>query len=386
MKFTINDIKNQFKERNYVLLDDEYINQKQALHFICNKHKNFGIQTIVYRNLKYKNNGCHCCAKEKFEQNNRTSASEAKKLVEEKGLEFISISYASENNKTYASIKFICPKHRYVGVQETPLYQIKNGKYGCNYCNFVLDTYTFEEKLKERNINYFNVIGKYINQDTPIELQCKRHGFNYFQRPRKIFEGVNSCPECRRESLKTQGLLSLEEAQLKLLKTHPMVHIVGKYKDTFTPVELYCDTHDYEFKCSINNYLYKGKYECCPKCCRTNGESRIIKFLDNLKYEYTQQKTFDNCKDKQLLSFDFYLNDFNTCIEYQGEQHYYSIEHFGGEKRYKRQLLHDEIKREYCINNNINLIEIPYWEKEDLEDFLWNELIKCGVINKMTYN
>ena len=32
------------------------------------------------------------------------------------------------------------------------------------------------------------------------------------------------------------------------------------------------------------------------------------------------------------------------------------------------------------LNNNIILIEVPYWEKDNLECFLWNELIKYGEI------
>lgn len=383
MKFTIEDIRKQFNERHYILLDEEYINQRQTMHFICEKHKEYGEQTIVYANFKYKHNGCHFCAQEKFQEKQRTSVEEVKRLTEEKGLIFVGITYSSENNHTYAIVQYICPKHRYVGIQESPLWQIKKGKYGCNYCNFVLDTTTFKEKLERLHIDYFDVIGEYKGQYDDIEIRCKKHQINYFAKPYKIFNGTNSCPLCHQEDLRTRNLLSKDEAEQKLHLTHPMLNIIGNYIDTFTPVKLHCNEHNYDFECSINNYLYKGKQECCPKCQRTSGELFIINFLEKYNYKYSQQKTFSECRVKQPLPFDFYLDDFNICIEYQGEQHYYAVDWFGGEKQLKKQQKYDEIKRKFCDENHIKLIEIPYWEKDNLNDYLWNQLKSCGAIKEI---
>ena len=69
MKFTIDDIRKQFDDRGYTLVSDKYTNQKQNMEFICNKHKEEGIQNIIYRNFKYKNCGCHFCEKEKIQTN-----------------------------------------------------------------------------------------------------------------------------------------------------------------------------------------------------------------------------------------------------------------------------------------------------------------------------
>lgn len=383
MKFTIEEIREQFNKRGYTLLDDKYINQHQSMHFICNKHRTNGVQTILYSSFKYKNSGCHLCANEKFLKEQRTSIEDAKLLTQNKGLEFVDISYASENNRTSAIIKYICPNHRYVGIQETPLYQIKKGKHGCNYCNMVLDTYTFKEKLAKNHIDCFDVVGEYTNQNTKIDLCCKKHNIIYEATPRKIFEGINSCPACHSEFLRINKLLSKDEAESKLHITHPMVDIIGNYIDTYTPVLLHCNEHKYDFTCSINNYLYKGKSECCPKCDRTSGELATINFLENNNIKYTQQKKFEDCRATLPLPFDFYLEDYNICIEYQGQQHYYSVDWFGGEKQLKKQRKYDEIKKNYCNNNNIKLIEIPYWEKENLNDFLWNKLKSCVAINKI---
>lgn len=46
----------------------------------------------------------------------------------------------------------------------------------------------------------------------------------------------------------------------------------------------------------------------------------------------------------------------------------------------KRTQKHDQIKTQYCKDNNIPLIRIPYWEKDDMEYFLFDELKKYKAI------
>lgn len=60
-------------------------------------------------------------------------------------------------------------------------------------------------------------------------------------------------------------------------------------------------------------------------------------------------------------------------IEYDGEQHYKPVEFFGGEEGFKNAQYRDKIKNDYCENNNINLIRLPY--------FLSNDEIKDIIIN-----
>lgn len=48
---------------------------------------------------------------------------------------------------------------------------------------------------------------------------------------------------------------------------------------------------------------------------------------------------------------------------------------FGGENRYKSQIKNDNIKKEYCKNNNILFIEIPYNDYYILnEEYIKNKL------------
>lgn len=73
----------------------------------------------------------------------------------------------------------------------------------------------------------------------------------------------------------------------------------------------------------------------------------------------TQHKTV---LDNRNYRLDFYINVHNKeyVIEFNGKQHYEPIDYFGGIEKYNEQILRDTILREYCVNNNIKLLEIKY--------------------------
>ena len=58
------------------------------------------------------------------------------------------------------------------------------------------------------------------------------------------------------------------------------------------------------------------------------------------------------------------------CIEFNGRQHYESIAYFGGDEHFQIQKKHDEIKRQYCQDNGIYLLVIPYWDIDDIDNIL----------------
>jgi len=59
-------------------------------------------------------------------------------------------------------------------------------------------------------------------------------------------------------------------------------------------------------------------------------------------------------------SLDVFIPSKNIGIEYQGEQHYFPISLFGGEKGFLERKQLDDIKREKCKEYNINLLEWKY--------------------------
>ena len=79
-----------------------------------------------------------------------------------------------------------------------------------------------------------------------------------------------------------------------------------------------------------------------------------IDFYDaNNNILYESQYSFKDCRNTLPLPFDFYLTDYNVCIEYDGRQHYKVNDFFGGEEAFEKLKINDAIKSEYCKNNNI---------------------------------
>ena len=62
------------------------------------------------------------------------------------------------------------------------------------------------------------------------------------------------------------------------------------------------------------------------------------------------------------------MPDYNLVIEFDGIQHFYSFEHFGGKEKFILRHKHDLIKNKYCFENNIPLIRIPYDADYTIDD------------------
>lgn len=70
-----------------------------------------------------------------------------------------------------------------------------------------------------------------------------------------------------------------------------------------------------------------------------------------------------------LLSYDFYLPQQNLLIEYQGEFHNHT-DRLRSDYEFKKQQIHDKKKLEYAHNHNIDLLEIWYYDFNNIEDIL----------------
>ena len=123
---------------------------------------------------------------------------------------------------------------------------------------------------------------------------------------------------------------------------------------------------------------YKTGTKVCRTCSRrmSKNERRIKVFLESLNIEFIQEKSFDGCEYKKKLLFDFYLPKYNLCIEYDGMQHF--DDHFfktiANTSSLEETQIRDKIKTEYCKNNNINLLRIPYWDENKIEKIILDKL------------
>lgn len=115
----------------------------------------------------------------------------------------------------------------------------------------------------------------------------------------------------------------------------------------------------------------------CSHCKESKGEKQINDYLESNNLKFKRQFWFDDCRATLPLPFDFVVfneDEIICAIEYDGEQHYKVIPHFGGEVGLQERKNRDEIKTIYCKENNIPLIRIPYWEFDNISQILDKEI------------
>lgn len=114
--------------------------------------------------------------------------------------------------------------------------------------------------------------------------------------------------------------------------------------------------------------IQSGRTSSCG-CLRSKGEEKIKTILNQTTIPFTQQKTFPSCINNRgnLLKFDFYIND-KYLIEYDGDIHFDSERSRGWfTDEYRADMkLRDETKNQWCKENNIPLIRIPYTKFDTL--------------------
>lgn len=112
----------------------------------------------------------------------------------------------------------------------------------------------------------------------------------------------------------------------------------------------------------------------CSKCCSSNGEKRIQKYLEENSIEHKFQYRIPECRNKLPLPFDFAIlkeNKLIALIEFNGKQHYeLGTGYFNSENTLKDIQYRDSIKINYCSVNKIILLVIPYFELNNIENIL----------------
>ena len=115
----------------------------------------------------------------------------------------------------------------------------------------------------------------------------------------------------------------------------------------------------------------------------SKGEYIVSKILKENNIFYIPYYWFSFCKNINPLPFDFYLPDYGVCIEFQGQQHSEPVMFINNpnssnthyindpQKAFKEQLKRDNIKRTFCYENDIVLLEPDYKNSfEEIEEMI----------------
>lgn len=101
-------------------------------------------------------------------------------------------------------------------------------------------------------------------------------------------------------------------------------------------------------------------------CITSIGEANIQNILQENKIVFEKQKIFPDLISESggYLRYDFYLPEYNRLIEFDGEQHYEEISFYSSTLEYRQNK--DQLKNNYAKMKNIDLVRIPYTEKNNI--------------------
>jgi len=241
---------------------------------------------------------------------------------------------------------------------------------GCAFCvGYVVSVDEIKQRIKDTIGSEYEFISKNDKNTKGIEIRHIPCGTIFKTTYNQIKYQLHPCPKCNRGEIEKSRRDNERKKIVEKFKTIPEFAIVdiNDYKNNFSKIRFLHNVCGREFRTTVNNLLM---YECCFYCDSSKGEKQINQFLTDNKIKFESQKTFDDCRgDKKLLRFDFYLPDYNFCIEFDGLQHFEPMQYSNGKERFLITQKHDKIKTEYCEQNNIGLLRIRYDEK-DLIRFL----------------
>lgn len=314
-KYTIEEVRQKFEQVGLVLLEEEYTNNKVAMRAKCPKHPDKEIK--INLNSVISGQGCRYCGIERRVNNKRVDFHLVEKLFQEKQYTLLSKKEDYINAET--KLAYLCPKHPNE-IQYMTYDSIRNG-HSCPKC-------ASEQNAKRQRKDF-----KFVQQ--------------YF-----------------------------EEVGYKLLSKPE------DYKNASTKLKYICPKHpEYIQEITWSNfYCRKAR---CKYCSSQNskGEHKIAKYLVGHNIEFTPQKRFTDLRNpvtNYQLSYDFWLPSFNMLIEYQGGYHNGMVHKRNPNKQtegdLENQQKRDDIKRQYAKDNNYRLLEIWYWDFENIDSILEKEL------------
>ena len=130
--------------------------------------------------------------------------------------------------------------------------------------------------------------------------------------------------------------------------------------------ECECDCGNPNHLNVLGGNLRKGHTLSCGCERMSHGELAVNKLLTENNIPFEVEKVLFKYSNGHIAKFDFYVNN-EYLIEYDGETHYQCNLHgWHNEKALKEQQERDIIKNQWCKDNNIPLIRIPYTHLKDL--------------------
>ena len=341
-----------------------YKKLKERVIIICPIHGEF--EQAPNNHLSGK--GCSQCSKNK-RLTTEIFVNESIKIHGNK-YDYSKVNYINNHTKVIIT----CPIHG--DFLQTPSIHLRGC--GCPFCsnNIQLTNEEFIKRSREIHGNKYDYSKvNYINIDTPVIIICPIHG-EFKQSPSSHLLG-RGCPSCGYLRVGEKLSSNTEEFTIKsrLIHGDKYDYSLVNYINAQSYVTIICPIHGIFNQRASNHLLGVG----CPKCRFSRGEEIVSNYLKERKLFILERENIygvSSVREYVVPDFRILLESKEVWIEYNGIQHYKATFNFGNKEDAKKRLLdqitRDRDVREYCKNNNIFLVEVPYTiiKKDDVYDFL----------------
>lgn len=347
---SIDEMRELFNSRGYKLLSTEYFNTRTQLVFEKNGYK---YQNTYNGFIKTEN-------PKKWGKNNPFSMENISLWLKENGATCVLDGDVYDSNAI--SLKCSCGNRYSVSMSNL----VTNHQFSCPSCG--------RKSSQEKHMQTKRFIGELECRGLRLlepYMGAKRHyymmtydGYYVKSSPWNIANGMNE----RDTIFDVCNQHSIDNMRHWLELNSPSIQLV--------PTEYVGTKARYQFRCSCGNefetswqYVVRDNISRCPRCSKKESgiELKTKQWFDENGVDYIEQQTFDGCRDKRLLRFDFYLPAHNLLIEVDGQQHfaprtYGNMSADEATASFENGRRRDSIKDEFCKVNGYKLLRIPYTE------------------------
>lgn len=333
----------------YIYDKVEYTNSNTKVEIICPIHGSFLVTPSHHISSK---SGCPACSG-RLRKTTQQFIEEAN-LVHGNKYDYSKVEYKSGRIK----VCIICPKHG--EFWQIPYDHLRG--IGCSKCyhermaaDQTLTQSDFINRCLEKHGNKYDYSKTiYKTMKTPVLISCPIHG-EFYQNPSGHLKG-EGCRKCGRIKANNSKSYSLEYFIEKCSNIHnnKYDYSLVKYNRSKDVVTIICPEHG-EFQQKAANHLMG---QGCPKCGFKSQLFLFEKLTSIFKNESFSWEYRAKWLGRQRI--DICIEKYKIAIEYDGKQHYYPIDHFGGEKDFKKRVEYDAIKDRLCEENGFKLFRVKY--------------------------
>jgi len=360
----------QFVKEVYGLVGDEYTVLGQYINDrtkILMRHNKCGHEWEIVPNNILRGSGCPIC---RYKKSGKTRTKTTEKFKEEV-YDLVGNEYTILGEYEGAHSKILM-KHNKCGYEYsvTPASFLQGRR--CTKCGKYIKRAA--EGFKKEVFNLYRdeyiVLGEYIGANEKVKMRHNICGHEWGTTTSSFLNG-KGCPKCF-------GHVYRKTTEQFKKEVYDLVgeeySVLGEYVNNKTGVKIRHNECGHEWESKPNDFLRGNR---CPKCryLISKGEKKIMNYLRKNKIPFSYEHKFEDLKDKKHLRFDFYLKDYNLCIEYDGKQHFEPHDFSGNnpklaEEKFKITCKHDEMKKDYCDKHSIQLLRIPYNKFSSVEKIL----------------